>query len=191
MGSQKFLEGPARAVEPGFYGSNRNIEGLRNLFVGGVLQIAQNNDRRIVLMKAVECLLDPLLDFSFFDCLFGIGEGAVVADQSRAVQRHLALLSDAQTFTAGARVVERDAVEPGGEIRVAAKLLDRFESGEKYFLSYLGGLVVVTQEPIDEIKRRLLVPPHQDFEGINVTPLDALDAFRIAYTFNKHWLKLY
>jgi hypothetical protein len=88
-------------------------------------------------------------------------------------------------------VVERDAVEPGGKIRVAAKLPDRFESGEKYLLCDLRGFVVVTQETINEIKRRLLVPPHQDFEGINVTPLNALDAFRIPYSVDKHRLKLY
>ncbi len=54
MGSQKFLEGTARAVQPGFYGSNRNFKHLRNLFIGGVLQVAQNNYRRVVLRETVE-----------------------------------------------------------------------------------------------------------------------------------------
>jgi len=69
--------------------------------------------------------------------------------------------------------------------------MNRLKSGEKHLLSYLGGLLIVSQETINEIKRRLLVPTHQDFEGISVTPLDSLDAFRIAYTFNKHRLRLY
>jgi len=178
-------------VQPGFYGSNGNFEHLSNLFIGGILQIAQNNDRRVILRETVEGALHTLLGFPVLGCFFRVSESITIPDQFRAVQRHVALMSQLQVFAAGARVIECDAIEPGGKIRVAAKLMNRLKSGEKHLLSYLRGLLIVSQETINETKRRLLVPPHQDFEGISVTPLDSLDAFRIAYTLNKHRLRLY
>jgi hypothetical protein len=140
-------------------------------------------------MKKVEGLLHTLLELSLFGYLFRVGKGAAIADEFRTVQWHIALLCQLQALTAGARMVKRNTVEPGRKIRVPTKLANRLKSGEKRLLSYLGGLVIVTQETVDEVERRLLVPPYQNFEGISVTPLHPFDAFRIAYTLDKHWLK--
>ncbi len=58
-------------------------------------------------------------------------------------------------------------------------------------MRYLRGFIVVSQEPVNQAEYRFLVPPHQDFEAIGVTLLDALDAFCVTYPVGVHWLKLY
>jgi hypothetical protein len=67
--------------------------------------------------------------------------------------------------------------------------MDRFISGEKHFLRYLRGFIVVPHQPVNQIECRFLVPAHQDFEGIGVTLLDAFDAFRVTYSFREHGTK--
>jgi hypothetical protein len=103
----------------------------------------------------------------------------------------MVLLRAVQALTAGAGVVEPYAVKPGREVGLAAKLMDRLKCGEKHFLRYLRRFIVVSQQPVNQVEYRLLVPPHQDLEGIGVTLLYAPDAFRVTYPFGEHGLKLY
>jgi hypothetical protein len=74
-GSQRL----ARAVKPGFDGSNRNIEHLGEVLIRDVLKIPEQNDARVFRVEAVERLLNPLLDFFVFEILGRI-DGAVGDD---------------------------------------------------------------------------------------------------------------
>ena len=103
----------------------------------------------------------------------------------------MALLRVVQALSAGAGVIKPDAVKPGREIGVSAKLTDRLIGGEKHFLRYLRSFIVISQEPVNQVEYCPLVPPHQNFEGIGVTLLDAPDAFGVTYALGVHWLKLY
>jgi hypothetical protein len=58
-------------------------------------------------------------------------------------------------------------------------------------LRYLRRFIVVSKKPVNQVKYRLLMAPHQYFEGIGFTLLDAPDAFGVTYPFGEHGLKLY
>ena len=74
-GSQRL----ARAMKPGFDGSNGNIEHLGDVLIRDVLKIPEQNDARVFRVEAVERLLNPLLDFFVFEILGRI-DGAVGDD---------------------------------------------------------------------------------------------------------------
>jgi hypothetical protein len=109
-----------------------------------------------------------------------------IGDDLSAVERDVALLRVVQTLPSGAGMIEPDAVKPGGEIGVPAKLTDGLIGGEKHFLRYLRSFIVVSQEPVNQIEYRSFMPPHQNLEGVGVTLLDAPDAFGVTYPFGVH-----
>jgi hypothetical protein len=53
-------------MEPGFDCSNRYLKGSSDFLIRHILEIAQNNNRRVVLMKKVKSLLHAMLDLSLF-----------------------------------------------------------------------------------------------------------------------------
>ena len=69
----------ARAVKPGFDGSDGNIKHLGDVLIRDVMKIPEQDDSRVFRVKAVERLLNPLLDFFVFDILGRI-DGAVGDD---------------------------------------------------------------------------------------------------------------
>jgi hypothetical protein len=74
---------------------------------------------------------------------------------------------------------------------LAAKLMDRLVSRKKHFLRDLGGVIVISQKPVNQVESRFLVPTHQNLEGFSVASLNALDAFRVTYPLREHGLVLY
>jgi hypothetical protein len=45
---------------------------------------------------------------------------------------------------------------------------------------------MVSQQPVKQVKRRLLVPPDEDFEETAFALLHPLDAFSVAYSLFRH-----
>ena len=122
IGRKADLQRLAGAVQPGLDGSDRYIKYLCNILIRDILKIPEQNDARIFRVEAVERLLNPLLNFFVLDILDGVDRP--IRDHFGAVQGDIALLRAVQTLTAGARVIESDAIEPRREISLAAKLMD-------------------------------------------------------------------
>src|SRR3989337_2007172 len=128
-------------MQPGFCRSKRYAEDMSDFLVGEIVEIAEQDDGGVVLIEAIEGLLHALLSFSLFSYLFRVRRAGAVAGQFYPLQRHMALLCQLHALAPRTRLVESDTVEPRGKNRVAAKLVDRFKSGEKHLLSYLSGFV--------------------------------------------------
>src|SRR5215510_14111824 len=189
IGRKADLQRLACAVQPGFDGSNGNIKYLGNILIRNILKIPEQNDARVFWVEAVERLLNPLLNFFVLDILDGVQRP--IRDHFGAVKGDIALLRAVQALTAGARVIESDAIEPRREIGLAAKLMDGLKCREKHFLRYLRRFIVISQQPVDQVEYRLLMSSDQDFKGIGVTSLYAPDAFGVTYPFGEHGPKLY
>ena len=171
-------------MQPRFHRANGNIKRLGDILIRDVLKIPQQNDLRVVAVQAVQRLLNALLDFLLLRAVLRIS--AAVNQHQIVVQRNLSLSFAVQAFAPAAGMVKSDPIEPSGKAGVATKLLNRFVSREEHFLRRLARFIIVSQEPINQVESRILVPPHQYLEGFGVAPLNALDAFRVTYFLSEH-----
>src|SRR5262245_45032850 len=122
IGRKADLQRLAGAVQPGLDGSDRYIKYLCNILIRDILKIPEQNDARVFRGEAVERLLNPLLNFFVLDIPNGVDPP--IRDHFGAVQGDMALLGAVQALTAGARVIESDAIEPRRESGFAAKMMN-------------------------------------------------------------------
>src|SRR5262245_5476996 len=122
IGRKTDLQRLAGAVQPGLDGSNRLVKELGKILVRHSVKVPEQNDACVCRVEAVERLLNPLLNFLMLVILDGVDRR--IRNHFGAVQGDMVLLGAVQALTAGAGVIESDAIEPRREIGLAAKLMN-------------------------------------------------------------------
>jgi hypothetical protein len=136
-----------------------------------LLDLPQDQHRAVRLRQLVHELLQEVIQLGADEALLGGGvHGGLLLE-------HLGSGAWPATVAAESlqRLVDADPQEPGGEARAVAELRQSGEGQNVRLLHQLLDLVLVPNERADGPVEPLVVPPHQQLEGLDIAGEHAVD----------------
>lgn len=172
------------AIDPRFYGSQRQLQGIRDVFVGEIIGESQQKDFAVVVAEQNQISVERFERFASLGSLARTGARVgriptsrfVIGVIDRRIERiSLALSSAFEPSMAVLDLVIDDAAEPGPEFRFASKLMDLPKAKQENFLGEVIGFVMVLEAIERSAPDPILEMAHQILEGVAITSLRCAD----------------
>src|SRR5919108_3395188 len=155
-------------MEARFDGPAFDLQDIGDLFIRQALEIPQEDNCPMFRRERLQLCLNKGPALFLLQCPVRIVRRGLLHPILRLCH-HQRLLLTSTTAEVVQAMIDRDAVEPGGESRCASKFVQGLEDLDEHVLSNVLSLTVMVEDPSDEGQYFALILLHQNGKRLPIT----------------------